>query len=320
MADFIHKEDQLMKNKQLSEITHKGLWPIDKENNISIECYVTNDERRFLSLRGTARTLGLKGAGSTAVSRNLKSKWMQPYLSEKLKQWLSDVGTGNIEKIGGKNSNITPLEGDLFVDICKAYVNAQRDGLFTDAKNNVSPQWEKQDLIANKLYIIMSAFAKIGIVALIDEITGYQEDRDRNALNILLAKYLSEEKLQWAKIFPDEFYKQIYRLKNWTYPTGTKRTPLVGKLTNQIVYEKLPTGVLYKLKEKNPIKAKTKRRQWKHHQFLSEDLGQPDLRDHLLQVVAIMKASANWGIFKRLFARAFPVGPQQQEIPGFEDE
>ena len=312
----MHKGDHYMKNKQISKITHKGLWPIDKENKISIECYVTNDQRRFLSLRGTARTLGLKGAGSTAVSRNLKSKWIQPYLSEKLKKWLSDVETGSIEKIGGKSSNITPLEADLFVDICKAYVNAQRDGLFTDVKNNVLPQWEKQDLIADKLYIIMSAFAKVGIVALIDEITGYQEDRNRDELHRLLAVYLAEERLQWAKMFPDEFYRQIYRLKGWSFPTGsTKRTPLIGKITNEIVYDRLPQGVLDKLKRRNPVNPNTRRRKWKHHQFLSEDIGQPDLRDHLLQEIALMRASANWKGFLRLLRRALPKPGDPMQLP-----
>jgi hypothetical protein len=126
--------------------------------------------------------------------------------------------------------------------------------------------------------------------------------------------YLREERLAWARIFPDEYYRQLYKLKGWTYPTGTKRTPLVGKLTNQLVYEKLPEGVLKKLRELNPVLTETKRRRWKHTQFLTEDIGQPDLRDHLLQLIAVMRASSNWSTFKRLFARAFPSGKPIQEV------
>jgi hypothetical protein len=148
----------------------------------------------------------------------------------------------------------------------------------------------------------------------VDEATGYQEERERDELNKLLAVYLSEERLKWAKMFPDEFYRQLYRLQGWQYPTGAKRTPLVGKLTNQLVYEKLPPGVLEKLRELNPKIKSTKRRKWKFTQFLSHDIGQPDLRDHLLQLIAIMRASANKSIFKRLFARAFPSGPEQLEL------
>ncbi len=294
-------------------VTHHGDWVIDKESNITIECYVTNDKKRILSLRGTARMLGLKGAGSTAIARNLNSMWIEPYLTDGLKEWLRDIKNGNIKKIGGtKGANFIPLEGSLFVDICKAYVNAQLDGLFTDKKNRVLPRWKKQNLIAHKLYGVMSAFAKVGIVALIDEITGYQEDRDRDELHKLLSVYLAEERLAWAKMFPDEFYKQIYKLKGWKYPTGsTKRSPLVGKITNEIVYKRLPEGVLGVLKKRNPIKPDVKRRRWKHHQFLSEDIGQPDLRDHLLQAIALMRASSNWNVFMRLLKRALPKSGDQ---------
>jgi len=130
-----------------------------------------------------------------------------------------------------------------------------------------------------------------------------------------LAVYLAEEKLKWAKMFPDEFYRQIYKLKGWQYPKGsTRRTPLVGKITNELVYERLPQGVLNELKKRNPMQPKTNRRKWKHHQFLSEDIGQPDLRDHLLQLIAVMRASANWNTFKRLFVRAFPKPGDQLPI------
>ena len=95
---------------------------------------------------------------------------------------------------------------------------------------------------------LIRGLARVGIIALIDEATGYQYDRDRYDLERFLAVYLSEERLKWAKTFPDEFYKRIYDLKNWPFPGGTKRTPLIGKITNTIVYEKLPPGVLEKLK------------------------------------------------------------------------
>jgi hypothetical protein len=301
--------------KPSTVVTHKGNWIIDKENNIFIECYVTKDKRRFLSLRGTARAIDLKGAGSTAVARNLRSQWLQDYLSDGLKKWLEDLEANNIETLEGVRLNIIPLEAELFVDICKAYVNAQRAGLFLDKKGKVLDKWRSQNEIANRLFMMMSAFAKIGIIALIDEITGYQEERERDEIQTLLSLYLTEERLIWAKMFPDEFYKQIYRLRNWPYPAGgnkTKRSPLLGKITNEIVYNKLPPGVLVELKTRNPVLPSTKRRRWKFTQFLSYDLGQPDLRNHLLQLVAIMRVSPNWVKFKRLFERAFP-DPEMKE-------
>ena len=124
--------------------------------------------------------------------------------------------------------------------------------------------------------------------------------------------YLVEEKLTWAKRFPDEFYKQIYRLKEWKWPSVSGQTPrYVGKLTNKLVYDKLPEGVLSELKVRNPTKEGTNQRKWKHHQFLSEDIGQADLRDHLLQLLAIMRISRDWPTFIANFEMAFPEPGQQ---------
>jgi ABC-type iron transport system FetAB ATPase subunit len=120
-------------------------------------------------------------------------------------------------------------------DFCQAILDARDAGaLKTDQEQRYAQYSE----------FLIRAFAKIDIIALVDEATGYQEERERNELHKLLAKYLAEERLMWAKMFPDEFYSQIYRLKRWPYPAGTNRTPFIGKITNQIVYEKLPPGVL----------------------------------------------------------------------------
>ena len=104
-------------------------------------------------------------------------------------------------------------------------------------------------------------------------------------------------------------------------------TQYIGKLTNKYVYEKLPPGVLSKIRELNPVNPRTKRRSAKHFQHLSADIGQPDLRDHLLQVIALLKAASNWRIFERLFARAFPTWAELEEqrqksfpLPEMEDD
>jgi hypothetical protein len=160
----------------------------------------------------------------------------------------------------------------------------------------------------------MRALAHVGIVALVDEATGYQAERDRDELHKILSAYLSNERLKWAKRFPDEFYKQIYRLKKWKWPNRGKRTPLVGKITNTIVYDKLPPGVIEELQTRNPTKEGTGRRKWKHHQFLSEDIGQPDLRDHLMQLIALMRISPDWRTFESHLKLAFPNSGDQMAL------
>lgn len=308
-SNYLKKGNVQMSNQKttLTEfyVTHQGKWVIDEKSNLYIECYVTNDAQRILSLRGTARAMDLRGGGSTALARNLKSLWIKPYLTDGLKKWLDDVENNNITKVNGKQGpSFIPFEASLFVDVCNAYVQAKNDGVFLPFS-----QWETQSKIADKLLKVMSAFAKIGIVAIIDEVTGYQEERERDELQKLLAKYVREEFLQWTRRFPNEFYKEMFRLRGWEY-RGSPKPPLVGKITNFLVYEQLPQGVLDELQMKNPVVIKGYRR-YRHHQFLTEETGIPHLDKHLASVVTLMKAFDNWKDFEAAFQRVFGLSSQE---------
>jgi len=178
-----------------------------------------------------------------------------------------------------------------------------------------------QEQISIKADILMRGLAHVGIIALVDEATGYQEVRDRDELNRILEAYIAEELLPWAKVFPDEFYKELFRLRGWQYsPLTVKKPKYVGKLTNQLVYEKLPPGVLQELQAKNPT-VKNGWRKHRHRQFLTMDIGHPHLEKHLVAVTTLMRVSPTWGMFKKLFAKAFPTERVQQEMDlGFDDD
>jgi hypothetical protein len=60
---------------------------------------------------------------------------------------------------------------------------------------------------------LLRAFATVGIIALVDEATGYQEVRKRNELQQILEAYLKDEFAPWTKKFPDEYYKHLLRLR-----------------------------------------------------------------------------------------------------------
>ena len=280
---YFAKEGFLMK---LPKATHNGTWNIGNEN--SIECYVMDNGERVLSMRGTAKTMGLVGGGSMALIRNLNSNWISPFLSQGLRDWLEKANRNELPQYLTKNeTKFTPFKAELFVDLCKAYVDAKHEGVLKK---------DSQIAMADKLYAIMTAFAKTGLVAVIDEVTGYQYEREKDELQKLLSAYISEELLPWAKRFPDEFYKQMFRLKGWTY-NGKNRPQYVGKLTNQYIYDQLPDGVLEELKQKTP---KSKRL----HQSLTEQVGVPHLDKQLQQTIALMKASDTWEEFEHLFNKA----------------
>ena len=103
-------------------------------------------------------------------------------------------------------------------------------------------------------------------------------------------------------------------MNDWNWPPvhSSKRPGIIGQYTNEVVYERLPEGVLDRLKELNPSDETSKRRKFRHHQFLSEGIGQPDLQNHLLQVITLMKASSSWKGFLSLLERVIPKGKTYQ--------
>jgi hypothetical protein len=176
-----------------------------------------------------------------------------------------------------------------------------------------------QAIVADKAAILLHALENTAIIALIDEATGYQRVRARDELQKILSAYISAELLPWAKMFPDDFYEQLYRVHGWRYePGSTARTSYIGKLTNQLIYQPMPPGVLEQLRRKNPVDRRTKRRRTKLFQFLTEDIGHPHPEKQIVAVTTLLRVSPDRQTFNRLFSRAFPA--RQGELFAFLDE
>jgi hypothetical protein len=164
----------------------------------------------------------------------------------------------------------------------------------------------RQNLIAVQCEILMRAFARVGITALIDEATGFQYDRDKEALQEIVSQYIRKELAAWIQRFPDEFYKEIYRLKGWKWQGMSKnRYSIVGKYTIDLVYDRIAPKLLEELEKKNP-KDEKGRRKHKHHQWLSDDVGIPALSQHLFGVITLAKANTAWKRFMEMVDRALP--------------
>lgn len=287
----------------LPKATHMGTLKI---GDAEIPCAVLSDGTRLLTQAGF---LGALGRSTKPKGRSQQvTDGLPPFLATKslkplITQQIIDT-TVPIDFITTTGGKALGYKAELLPQVCDLFMEAKNQGLLTS----------QQMSIAESSEMLIRALAKVGIVALVDEATGFQIDRERDELHRLLSVYLSEERLAWAKRFPDEFYKQVYRLKGWKWPVGKAKTPYLGHITNDIVYDRLPKGVLPKLRELNPVQEESKRRKFKHHQFLSQDVGQPDLRDHILQILPIMKISKDWKAFKRHLDIAFPKLGEQIEM------
>lgn len=266
-----------------SKVTHQGQWEINDE--IVIDCYVTDTEYRLLSLRGTARAMNLIGGGSGALLRNLKSQWIQKYLSPQLKEWINDASENKLPRISGVSGpTFIPFEATLFVDVCTAYIEARNDGILTEGQKD----------IAGRLLRVMSGFAKGGIIALVDEQTGYQAVRAKNAILEVINAFVAPELQPWQKRFPDIYYQELFRLNGWAYTSESiKRKPkIIGKWTRKLIYKALPNGVLEEL-EKNTPKDNKGRKIAKLHQSLTEDIGHPALTAQIYMVIGMFGSHRN---------------------------
>ncbi|MBI4810916.1 MAG: P63C domain-containing protein [Ignavibacteriales bacterium] len=287
----------------LPKATHQGKLPIV---GFPINCAVViidNEPVRVLVERSVANAFGIRGSGaywqskkrgdlSSMLPEYVSAKYLEPFVSKELREKLSN----HIEYLTLNGKIARGLEATVLPDVCDVWIRAKE----------ASALPKTQEKIAENAYILMKGFANVGIIALVDEATNFQEIRDRLALQKILDKFLLKEYAKWAKRFPDEFYQKMFELKGWQWK-GMKinRPSVVGTYTNDIIYSRLAPGILAELKRLNPPDDRGQRK-LKHHQWFTEDIGHPALQQHLAILIAFMRAAPNWGAFHRLVERAFP--------------
>jgi hypothetical protein len=163
--------------------------------------------------------------------------------------------------------------------------------------------------IYERCKLLVRGLAVVGITALIDEATGYQDARAKDALAKILEAFIAKELRKWVSTFPLDYYKQLFRLRGWRFPDlpkdQQKRPILVGKITNDVVYDRLAPGVRQELVRLTP-RNEEGRLKHKLFQRLTKDVGHPKLREHLASVTSLMKAADDWEQFKKMLDRALP--------------
>lgn len=268
-------------------------------------CAVLDDGTRVLSERSVSVALGhqrhpadydrkqVAAATGQEVLPAFISSVVANYLPASAKSKLANPIRYQLKK--GFGIPAIGVEATLLADICEAFLAAREDG--------VLPQEELGK--ARAADRLMRALARVALVALIDEATGFQVVRDRDELQKLLAKYVSEEHRPWMQKFPNEFYVELFRLRNVKTDDVRKRPLYFGKLTNDLVYSRLLPGMLPKLDEVNPTNEQGRRAR-KHHQHLLEQ-GEEHLKKHLTGLVYLMRSSASWTDFMKAVNRAAPV-------------
>ncbi|BBI30725.1 P63C domain-containing protein [Cohnella abietis] len=262
-----------------------------------IPCYVLDDGQRIFRLSNL--TKALRGKEHGKFGNYLSAINIQKYLPARLIP-LNDtkhdrVPQGAIEfEFNGKTEK--GYNSEDFMDVCIAFIEAGYEEKLSTAQ---------QEILFNARKYIM-ACAKVGITALIDEATGYQNLREENALQLKLKFFLADQLRDWEKTFPDELWKQFGRLTNWQGSIHL-RPRYWGKLVNELIYECIDGDLAKYLKENKPMMPSNVR----YHQWLNENYGIRALTQHIWQVIGMAKGCENIFDLKELANKEFKKTPFQ---------
>ncbi len=285
----------------LPKETHTGSLPLGA---VTVTCSVLSNGMRVISQNSVERALGSGVRGKRVrgdLPAVLSATNLTPFISDELRARLADPV--RYAALNGGRSGMG-FEADVLADMCEVLLDARGAGALRKSQLHIAAAAE----------LLMRAFSRVGLVALIDEATGYQAERQRNELHRILEAYIAKELLPWTKRFPDDFFREVYRIHGWKYdPAHTQRPGYVGKFINRFVYEALPDGVLEELRERNPTTSSGRRR-YRHFQFLSEETGNPHLDRQIVAVTTAMRLASDKAQFKVNFKRLHPKKGEQLDL------
>lgn len=249
--------------------------------NTELPCYVLEGGIRVLSQRGVQGGIGMSTSGGVGGAHRL-AQFIESLAEKGINCADLAVRIRNpiLFRPAGGGKPAYGYEATMLADICDAVLEAR-------TKNLLRPQ---QEHFAKQCEILVRGFARVGIIALVDEATGYQRERDKENLAKILEAFVAKEIQPYLKTFPSAYYEELFRLYKLPYPpAGNKswRPQFFGHVTNEVVYARLAPSLIPALKK---IASKAERKA-KLYQALTEDIGHPRLKEHLASIVAIQKLS-----------------------------
>lgn len=292
-----HARWKLQKSKVLNA-THQGAWELGPAR---IYCAVLEDGRRVFSERSLSDAFGHVRSGGEFKKRkdSPEDEHLPVMISPGVADYLSAETRKKLAKPIRYNGGGIPARGvdaELLPEICDAFLAAREAGSLTSESSLRKAQSAER---------ILRGLAKVGVVALIDEVTGFQFERKKDELRQLLEKYVSQEYRSWSRMFPSEFYQEIFRLKGKKLDAAKNNPQWVGNVTNNIIYDRILPGMRNRLCEVNPANEDGNRSR-RHHQHIADGDAIKHLERHIQNVILLMKSSRDWNDFIAGLDRALP--------------
>ncbi len=266
---------------KLPKATHQGILKIMGKE---LPCVVLEDGRRILIQKSVFQAFDRPRRGKKLKDEDQKN--IPSFLEAKnLRPFISNENEGRIQPIEYLSTNgqkSTGYSAEIIPVVCDIYLTARKNNKLTAG----------QERIADLSEILIKSLSTIGIIGLIDEATGYQNIRPRDALEAYLNKVLSKELAAWVKRFPDDYYSNIYKIRGWPeYSNSKNKFSCVGNYTNDLIYSRIGQDVLEELKTRTPDTSKTKMHQW-----LTIDTGHPLLSKHMSEIIMLQKLAIAQGL------------------------
>jgi P63C domain len=301
----------------LPQASHDG--PLHIGDAILIAAVLHNGKRLLsqgtvLQAIGRSRTPKAGTGGFTTADGLpffLQAEVLKPFISDELMMSTTPIlfRLKSGARTVGYDAMLLPM-------ICEVYLKF-RDHLYKQVESGDSQERERAATLSKRYRHIIEAcdrltrgLARRGIIALVDDATGYQADKAKEEIERIIQAYVSPALVPWTRKFPHEFFREVYRLLGWEYKPGQIKHPqYMGKFINKYVYEALPPGVLDELKRRLP-KNESGNRRAKLWQLLTVDTGSPHLDRQLTADITLMQVSDTKKLFEENFDKVFGKQPR----------
>lgn len=286
----------------LPKVTHGDSDHLLVIGDVELACYVLDDGRRVISQRSLQSAIGISSGGGALRLLNIIEYFREKGLN------CRDLDT----RIRDPIKFIIPATGVVvhgyeatsLADMCDLILDARKAALLSSQRMHMGDFCE----------ILVRTFARVGIIALIDEATGYQYDRPRRDLQELLKKFLSEELVRYVGAFPSDYFKYLCQLRGVELRPDMRLPQYFGHLTNDLIYKRIAPGLLMALKER---RLELGSRSNKLYNWTSEQKGYPALQLQLGAVIALMKVNKDWDSF---YKQLNQISHKWDKTPGLFDD
>ena len=171
--------------------------------DVEIQCYVLEDEERVISQQGFLTALdrapkakARQGGEVDKLPAFLAADNLRPYVSRDLMTSTNPIRFqaphGGVPGFG--------YRATLLPEVCNVYLRARADGVLRPSQMH----------IAHRAEVLIQGLATVGIVALVDEATGYQRVREERALATILERFIAKELQPWTRTFRTTFTRRSF--------------------------------------------------------------------------------------------------------------